>query len=193
MYVLRLPQIKKQVKARTNIQLTGHLLFIVLIMPKFAFIKFCNIFKKSKNDPKTIVTTLVLKQFLDRFLHIFFARVKILHNVRKTNVQSKQFKNIRFSRIMLNFDSKRNIDPKPNLTEGVLLAINHIPSSYSSAGGGGAGPTSLVSQMFKGYCCESELPCPIYSSRVPKYCVSRPLYFLQGVPISQLGNLISDH
>ena len=61
MYVLRLPQIKKQVKARTNIQLTGHLLFIVLIMPKFAFIKFCNIFKKSKNDPKTIVTTLVLK------------------------------------------------------------------------------------------------------------------------------------
>ena len=38
---------------------------------------------------------------------------------------------------MLNFDSKRNIDPKPKLTEGVLLAINHIPSSYSSAGGGG--------------------------------------------------------
>ena len=139
MYVLRLPQIKKQVKARTNIQLTGHLLFIVLIMPKFAFIKFC------KNDPKTIVTTLVLKQFLDRFLHIFFARVKILHNVRKTNVQSKQFKNIRFSRIMLNFDSKRNIDPKPKLTEGVLLAINHIPSSYSSAGGGG-GRSNILGQ-----------------------------------------------
>ena len=72
MYVLRLPQIKKQVKARTNIQLTGHLLFIVLIMPKFAFIKFCNIFilqqKRSENYRYNASFKIVFRSF---FAYIF--------------------------------------------------------------------------------------------------------------------------